>query len=66
MQNSLAKIERQEREVDEYGKTVLRLRKGSSSRTTFNSTARQAGREAGKSIHIGNRATLGGGHKRLT
>jgi hypothetical protein len=59
VEKSLATIEAQVREVEDYGKRVLHLRSRSRSGSNYNSDARAAGRRAGQSINIGNRAALG-------
>lgn len=66
VQNSLAKIAKQEQDVEQYARSVLKIRKGRTSRTTYDHSARQAGREAGKSINIASRTSLGGGNLRLS
>lgn len=66
VEKSLATIERQRREVDDYGKTVLRLRSRRASRSTFDPSAREAGRQAGKTIRMTQAAgSLGAGYAKL-
>lgn len=66
VEKSLAVIQQQERECEDYGKRVLHLRARSASRTNYNASAREAGRKAGGEIRIGGaRAGLNSGTKQL-
>lgn len=63
---SLAVIEQHKKEVEDYGKNVLKLRAGSSSRTNYNPSAREAGRKAWATISIGGaRGSLNGSTRQL-
>ena len=59
VEKSLATIEKQTQEVEDYGKKVLRLRSRSRSGSRFDSNARAQGRIAGGQISIGARGALG-------
>lgn len=65
VEKSLATIAQQEKEVEDYGREKLNLRKASASRTQFHSGARDAGRRAGGEVRMGNHGALSGGYKRL-
>jgi hypothetical protein len=66
VEKSAALMVQRAAEVDEWTKKNMRLRSGGSHRTTYNESARDAGRRAGASINLrGSSGRLGSGQGRL-
>jgi hypothetical protein len=63
--SALAKLDARQEAAEDYGKRVLKLRKGSGSHSRYDSDGRAAGKRAGASIDLGGaRAGLGSGERR--
>lgn len=62
---ALARIEARTTSVERWTKEHLKLRAGSSCRSTYDKTAREMGRAAGRSINVGTRRGLTSGAERL-
>lgn len=63
--SALAKIEQKNAEAAAFGRNVLRLRAGSSSRINYDHMARELGRTHGASIRLGSAGALGAGRRQI-